>query len=97
MVTKIIGLSLEDLTHPGEHLQNQLDYWDMTQKELAERVGITPKHLNRIIKGLEAISTDVAYGLSKVFPLSAKFWMNLQANYDEEYTKIKREKKEDKK
>lgn len=84
MAEKMNGLSLELLSHPGETLQEVLESNNMTQKELAARIDVSPKHINQIISGLVGISSDVAFKLEKVFSLSAKFWMNLQSKYDSE-------------
>ncbi len=84
MAEKMNGLSIEVLSHPGETLQEILESNNMTQKELAARIDVTPKHINQIIAGLVGISAEVAFRLEKVFNLSAKFWMNLQSKYDSE-------------
>ena len=84
MAEKMNGLSLELLSHPGETLQEVLESNNMTQKELAARINVTPKHINQIVSGLVGISAEVAFKLEKVFNLSAKFWMNLQSKYDSE-------------
>lgn len=88
MAEKTNGLSIELLSHPGETLQEILESNNMSQKELAARINVTPKHINQIISGLVGISSDVAFRLEKVFNLSAKFWMNLQSKYDAEKMQI---------
>ena len=88
MAEKMSGLSIELLSHPGETLQEILESNNMTQKELAARINVTPKHINQIIYGLVGISAEVAFRLEKVFNLSAKFWMNLQSKYEAEKMEI---------
>ncbi|MBJ7330648.1 MAG: HigA family addiction module antidote protein [Solirubrobacteraceae bacterium] len=66
---------------PGDTLADLLDERDMTQTELAERLGVTLKHVNRVIKGAATISADLALGLEKVFGASAAFWMTREAHY----------------
>lgn len=66
---------------PGDTLADLLDERGMTQTELAERLGVTLKHVNRVIKGAATISADVALGLEKVFGASAAFWMTREAHY----------------
>lgn len=66
---------------PGDTLADLLDERRMTQTELAERLGVTLKHVNRVIKGAATISADLALGLEKVFGASAAFWMTREAHY----------------
>lgn len=68
---------------PGETLQEMLDDRDMTQKELANRTGLTPKHINKIIKGTASITHDTAIKLESVLGISANFWNNLEMKYQE--------------
>ncbi len=66
---------------PGDTLAEILDERSMTQTELAERLGISLKHVNRIIKGAASISAEVALGLEKVFGVPASFWMTREAHF----------------
>ena len=89
METKMNGLSIELLSHPGETLLEVLESNNMTQKELAARIGVTAKHINRIVAGKESIGPETAFKLEKVFSnISASFWNTLQANYDSEYMQV---------
>lgn len=67
--------------HPGRTLEDELDYYGVTQKWLAERTGLTEKHISDIINEKVNISADVATRLANVFGGSASFWINLDANY----------------
>ena len=58
---------------PGETIADLLDEHDMTQTELARRLGVSLKHINQIIKGSAAISAEIALGLEKVLGPSAVF------------------------
>ncbi len=79
---KISGLSLDIIPKPGETLKELLVEKNMTQKELAIRLGITEKTITGIIHGLEPISEATAIKLEVIFGISASFWNNLQANYN---------------
>jgi HTH-type transcriptional regulator/antitoxin HigA len=76
------GLSLDLIIHPGETLIELLETRSMKQKELAYRTGFSEKHISEIINGKAAITSKFAASLENVFDVSAKFWLNLQANYD---------------
>lgn len=83
--------SIELLSHPGETLQELLDTNGISQKELAARLDVSPKHVNEIISGKKGITSSMAHKLANVFTLSAEFWNALQSNYDEAVHKIKDE------
>lgn len=69
--------------HPGNTLKDTLEALNMNQVELAERINLTPKHINEIVKGKSAVTPETAIKLSAVFGISATFWNNLQKKYDE--------------
>lgn len=66
---------------PGDSLGDLLGERGMTQTELAERLGVSLKHVNRTIKGAAPISPELALGLEKVFGAPARFWMTREAHY----------------
>lgn len=88
MEKKMNGLSLDLLSVPGETILDYLIQEKMTQKELALRLDISKKHLNRIIKGLEPITLNTASKLENVFKISSYFWNNLEKKYQEEKFKL---------
>ncbi len=69
--------------NPGETLQEVLDEIEMTQKDLADRTGLTTKTINEIIKGKNPITPDTAIKLERVLSVSSSFWNNLQTMYEE--------------
>ncbi|MDZ4579781.1 HigA family addiction module antitoxin [Bacillus cereus] len=73
---------------PGETLQEVLEDRGMTQKDLAERMEVTPKHINKIIKGTAAISPDISIKLEDVLGIKASFWNNLEMKYQETKARI---------
>lgn len=68
---------------PGETLAEILEDRQMTQKELADRTGLSIKHINEIVQGKASITSDTALKLEAVLGIPASFWMNLEANYQE--------------
>lgn len=69
------------MKHPGIELQEQLIRNGMSRKELALRTNVTEKHICTVINGDKGISTAFARKLGYVFE-TPKYWINLQANYD---------------
>jgi len=74
---------------PGETLQEVLDDRNMSQKDLAFRTGLTPKHINNIIKGNSSISPDTAVKFESVLDTPASFWINLESDFQENISRIK--------
>lgn len=68
--------------HPGEHLKMEQEALEMTNVAFARLCGISRQHLDRIFKGQSPITTPVATHISAALGTSARFWLNLQANYD---------------
>ena len=68
---------------PGATLAETLEARNMTQAELAERTGRPLKTINEIVKGKSAITADTAVQLERVLAVPAKFWLQLEANYQE--------------
>src|SRR5689334_5392739 len=66
---------------PGDTILDLLDEQEMTQTELARRLGVSAKHVNQIVKGSAPISADVALGLEKVLGASVSFWATREALY----------------
>lgn len=77
-------LSPELIIHPGETLEELLQDREMTQKELASRTGTSEKHVSQIINGRKNISNAFAKKLEYALGVNARFWVNLQSNYDQE-------------
>lgn len=73
---------------PGDTLADLLEERSMTQTELAERLGVSLKHVNRIIKGAASISAELALGLERVFGASAGFWMTREAQYQADKARL---------
>ena len=69
--------------HPGEILLEEfLQPAGLTQAAFAERLGWTRARLNELIRGKRGITAESALDLAEVLGTSAKLWMNLQATYD---------------
>lgn len=66
---------------PGDTIVDLLEEREMTQTDLARRLGVSLKHVNQIVKGSAPISADVALGLEKVLGGSVSFWATREALY----------------
>jgi addiction module HigA family antidote len=68
---------------PGEILQEALEDRDMSQSELARRMGRPTKTINEIVNGKAAITPDTAIQLERTLGITATFWNNLEGTYRE--------------
>ena len=75
-------------THPGWLLNRELKARAIKQKEFAYDIGMQPTMLNEILKEKRAITTEIALSLEKALDISAKFWMDLQMQYDIDVVRI---------
>jgi HTH-type transcriptional regulator / antitoxin HigA len=66
---------------PGATLDETMLELGMTQRDLADRTGLTVQTLNRIFKGKQPISYDTANKLELVTGTPAAFWNNLESQY----------------
>jgi HTH-type transcriptional regulator/antitoxin HigA len=67
---------------PGEYLAEEIEAREITQKELARRMGRPPNAINEIVKGKKAITAETALQLEAVMPeIPARFWLNLETDY----------------
>lgn len=67
--------------HPGLILRATLEKENIRQSELAERTGLSSKHINQIIQGNIGISADVAVLLEKVLGGDAELWLRLDREH----------------
>ena len=67
---------------PGEYILDFLDARGWTQDDLAEVVGRSRAHINRLISGKTAINSSTANELADAFGTSPELWMNLQTAFE---------------
>jgi len=69
--------------HPGEILDEDfLQPLGLSQKALAEAIGVPSNRINAIVRGTRNISADTDLRLARYFGLSIGFWLRLQQAYD---------------
>lgn len=75
--------------HPGTYLAEILEARDIKKKDIAERIGISEKHLNQLINKQTTINTALALKLERVLGVSASIWINLAHRYSIHQMKLK--------
>ena len=89
---KLIGWESPEAIHPGEFLVDVLDEFSMSQGELANRIGLSKKAVNEIIKGKNPVTERTARRLHKVFPFSKEYWVNLQKEYESDKARLEEQR-----
>ena len=74
--------------HPGQYIGELIEDYNMTQKEFAEKLGVSPKTVSKLVNGEESISDDLAQKLEKFTNISMKTWLNLQNSYDKKVAEV---------
>jgi HTH-type transcriptional regulator/antitoxin HigA len=69
--------------HPGEIIVDYLEFHGWAQRDLARRIGLTPKTISEICNGKAPITAPTALALEKVLQRPAHFWLSLQRQFDE--------------
>ena len=83
-------MSSSNLIHPGEMIKDEITARGITQKELAEQMGVSYSVFNEILNGKRPVTTEYALLLEAVLGTSASIWLSLQADYNMQ--KIKQDK-----
>jgi antitoxin HigA-1 len=70
-------------THPGEMLLEEfLEPLGITQRQLADAIGVPYQRVNEIVNGRRGMTPSTALRLSRYFGTSSGFWMNGQMRWD---------------
>ncbi len=69
-------------THPGEVLKDEIEYRNISQKHLAEQLGMSYKVLNDILNGRRVLTTATALMFEAALDVPADSLMHLQLKYN---------------
>ena len=73
---------LKDI-HPGEILLEEfMKPMGITARQLSSDMDVPPSRISDIVNGARPISADTALRLGLFFTMDARFWLNLQTEYD---------------
>ncbi len=76
---------------PGETIKEQLIDRGWTQKRLAAEMGISEKHLSRLIQGKVLLTAHMAERLENVLGIPAAFWRGLEADFRADLIRVNEE------
>lgn len=74
--------------HPGSMIRDIIEGLreetgqTITNREIAEGLGVTPKTLSNILNEHQGISSEMAIRLSEAFGSRPDFWLKLQVDYE---------------
>ena len=71
----------DNMTVPGAVVAKQLKFKRMTESELAQAMGVSRNHVQKLIAGEVHITNATAAKLEKALDLPAEFWMNIEETY----------------
>lgn len=69
-------------THPGEVLKDEIEYRKISQRKLAEQMGISYKVLNDLLNGRRTLTTITAMMFEAALDIPADSLMRLQLKYN---------------
>ena len=70
------------LIHPGEMIKDEIIARGMTQKDLAQQMGVSYTVFNEILNGKRPVTTEYALLLEAALGTPASIWIGLQADYN---------------
>lgn len=65
---------------PGDSIKEEMEFYGWTQKDLAEILDISEKHLSQLINNKIEMTAKMAQLLSVVFKQSPEYWLKLESN-----------------
>ncbi|MCL3854446.1 HigA family addiction module antitoxin [Parabacteroides sp. GYB001] len=69
-------------THPGEVLKDEIEYRKISQRKLAEQMGISYKALNDLLNGRRTLTIITAMMFEAALDIPADSLMRLQLKYN---------------
>ena len=69
-------------THPGEILKEEIEYRGISQKKLAEQIGISYTMLNEILNAKRPVTETMALYFEAALGIEAEMLPNMQTRYN---------------
>ena len=70
------------ISHPGRLLKRELQARTLSANRLAIDIGVPSGRITDILNGRRAITADTAVRLGRYFGNGARFWIDLQSQYE---------------
>jgi len=76
-------MTMHNPPHPGEFIKEvYLSPFSISSRQVAEKLKVSPSTFNRLIKGENNISPEMALRLSKTLGRSPESWLSMQDAYN---------------
>lgn len=69
-------------THPGEVIKEEIEFRGLSQRKLAEQMGVAYSQLNEVLNCKRQLSTEMALLLEAALGLNAEPLLNMQLHYN---------------
>lgn len=69
-------------THPGEIVKDEIEYRKISQRSLAEKIGMSPTVLNEILNARRPLTTNTALMIEAALDIPADSLMRIQLKYN---------------
>lgn len=76
------NMTSSELIHPGEIIKDEIMARGLTQKELAQQMGVSYTVFNEILNGKRPVTTEYALLLEAALGTDANIWLGLQLDYN---------------
>ncbi|HEY7229096.1 MAG TPA: HigA family addiction module antitoxin [Pseudolabrys sp.] len=70
------------VSHPGRLLKRELAARKLSANRLSLDIGVPSGRITDILNGRRSITADTAVRLGRYFGNDARFWLDLQSQYD---------------
>ena len=82
IITIMVVMMSSLLIHPGEMIKDEIAARGLTQKDLAQQMGVSYTVFNEILNGKRPVTTEYALLLEAALGTDANIWIGLQADYN---------------
>ena len=84
IASNMIANNLEPFipTHPGEVLKDEIEYRGISQKKLAENMGVAYTLLNEVLNAKRPVNTEFALLIEATLDLPAEPLLAMQSRYN---------------
>ncbi len=81
------NLMASEPIHPGEMIKDEIEFRGISQKALAQEIGVSASVLNEVLNGKRAVTTEYALLLEAALGIEADLWLRLQGEYNKQVAK----------
>lgn len=68
--------------HPGEIIKDEIEYRGISQRKLAEQMGVSYSLFNEVLNGKRQVNTELAMLVEAALDMDAETFVRMQARYN---------------